>query len=168
MSNGPIVQLLVHYYIWPTTHALTSCLPSIRQHASRPILSNHIILQLNAFVGISMPPKTKGSIFFCIFDLLYPFVTSWLAKNKPVSWTGSRTIQRHFKFQAILVAIFVINAFSQAPVREDVYISVPPGFRIDGVNHKDRNKYCLKLKMSLYGSRTSLRNWFLTKRDSLF
>jgi len=59
------------------------------------------------------------------------------------------------------------NAFCQAPVREDVYISVPPGFRIDGVNHKDRGKYCLKLKMTLYGSRTSPRKWFLTKRDSL-
>ena len=59
------------------------------------------------------------------------------------------------------------NAFCQAPVREDVFISIPPGFRIDGLNHKDRNKYCLKLKMSLYGSRTSPRNWFLTKHDSL-
>ena len=49
------------------------------------------------------------------------------------------------------------NAFVQAVLKDPVYIHLPRGY---STPHPDGNKYCLKLKRSLYGSSLAPKLWY--------
>ena len=46
--------------------------------------------------------------------------------------------------------ITYILAFSQADCDTDIYLSLPPGFKVK--NSKEGIDYCIKLKKNLYGA----------------
>jgi hypothetical protein len=49
------------------------------------------------------------------------------------------------------------QAYNQAPVERDQYMSLPRGFRIDGVD--DSSKYCLRVMKNNYGAKQASRVW---------
>ena len=63
-----------------------------------------------------------------------------------------------------------VQTFPQAPLEDDVYMQIPPGFAYDPPTHQLKqtddprfkdNQYCIKLKRNLYGCKQASRNWFL-------
>ena len=59
-----------------------------------------------------------------------------------------------------------LNDFVQATLKEDVYMSLPEGFEIEG-GEDPSSSYALKLNKSLYGLVQSPMYWFLHLRDNL-
>ena len=58
------------------------------------------------------------------------------------------------------------NAFVQATLKEDVYVSLPEGFEMEE-GEDPSNSYALKLNKSLYGLVQSPMYWFQHLRDNL-
>lgn len=58
-----------------------------------------------------------------------------------------------------------VLAFPQAPAVRDLYMRIPRGFTLDGVD--DPTKYVLKVKRNTYGGKDSGRTWFLYLRGKL-
>lgn len=52
------------------------------------------------------------------------------------------------------------SAHFNAPLKEDIFITTPKGFKEDGVSH-------LKLRKSIYGLRQSAANWAQTLRETM-
>ena len=58
-----------------------------------------------------------------------------------------------------------ILVFSQAEYDTNVYLSLPPGFKVkDG---KEGVDYCIKLKKNLYGACQASANWFQMLKNGL-
>ena len=53
-----------------------------------------------------------------------------------------------------------VQAFTQAPLDDDVFMHIPTGFYYD--NPENNNHKVLKLRKNLYGLNVASRNWFLT------
>lgn len=53
-----------------------------------------------------------------------------------------------------------VQAFTQAPLEDDVYMQIPAGFYVD--NPENNNHKVIKLKKTLYGLSQASRSWFLT------
>ena len=58
------------------------------------------------------------------------------------------------------------NAFVQAYLKEDVYISLPPGFRSADHGHNPKS-LVMKLNKSLYGLVQAPMNWFNKLKEGL-
>ena len=58
------------------------------------------------------------------------------------------------------------NAFVQATLKEDVYVSLPESFEMEE-RENPSNSYALKLNKSLYGLVQSPMYWFQHLRDNL-
>lgn len=54
-----------------------------------------------------------------------------------------------------LLKVDIKNAYLNAPVKEEIYLHIPEGLRIEEAARK-----CLKLQKSLYGLKQSARNWY--------
>ena len=63
-----------------------------------------------------------------------------------------------------------VSAFCQAPIEEDVYISIPRGWETlneMGLTEKFKPGHVLKLNRSMYGLRQSPRNFFMFLKENL-
>ena len=89
------------------------------------------------------------------YDLTYAPVASWgiikllLALTLTLNW---HTVQLDF-----------VLAFTQAPVERELYMDMPKGIEIEGINTAD---YCFKLEKNTYGQKKAGRVWnqYLVKK----
>ena len=63
------------------------------------------------------------------------------------------------------VQLDYVLAFPQAPAVRDLFMRIPRGFTLDGVD--DPSQYVLKVKRNTYGGKDSGRTWFLYLRSKL-
>ena len=65
-------------------------------------------------------------------------------------------------------AIDFVLAFPQADLKEDIWMSLPVGFQVDGQTEDDSDRnYVLKLNKSLYGLKQASFNWYEKLKTSL-
>ena len=50
-----------------------------------------------------------------------------------------------------------VQEFPQAPAEKDLYLKIPAGFEVEGVNKGD---YALKLHKNVYGQKQAVRVWY--------
>lgn len=50
------------------------------------------------------------------------------------------------------------NAFCQDPLKENMYMHIPRGFKL--INGQQKTDYCYVFHKSIYGIKTSARSWF--------
>ena len=58
-----------------------------------------------------------------------------------------------------------VQAFTQAPLDDDVFMHIPTGFYCK--NQENNKTKVLKLQKNLYGLNVASRNWFLTLSEGL-
>jgi hypothetical protein len=63
------------------------------------------------------------------------------------------------------VQLDYVLAFPQAPAIRDLYMRIPAGFTLDGVDNP--SKYVLKIKRNIYGGKDAGRTWFLYLKEKL-
>lgn len=87
--------------------------------------------------------QTEGIDYFDTF--------SPVARHSTTRLFIANATQRNRK----LLKVDIKNAYLNAPVKEEIYLHIPEGLRIDEAVRK-----CLKLQKSLYGLKQSARNWY--------
>ena len=108
-------------------------------------------------------------------DLQQHGLNYWETYSPVVQWSTVRLclILAH-KYNLLTHQCDYSNAYCQSPLDEDLYMEIPARFCCDVRTqklfrskhaHEHKNKYVLKLNMSLYGLRLAGLNWFsfLTK-----
>ena len=99
-------------------------------------------------------------------DLQRHGIDYWDTYAPVVSWTTVRLVLILCQVHGLKSRQFdYVNAFCQAPLDEDLYMEIPPGYHT--INKKISRRYVLKLLMSLYGLRQAGKNWFLYLKASL-
>lgn len=81
-------------------------------------------------------------------------------------WTSIRLLLALvllFKWHTI--QLDYVLAYPHAPADRDLYMHLPKGFTLDGVD--DPTKYCLKVNRNLYGGKAASRIWYQFLRDKL-
>ena len=84
-----------------------------------------------------------------------------------VSWTTVRlllVLSKTLNLQTRQVDY--VQAFPQAPLKEDVYMDIPSGFYY-GDPLASKSKYVMRLKKNLYGLKQAAMNWYYKLRDGL-
>ena len=63
------------------------------------------------------------------------------------------------------VQLDYVLAFPQAPAVRYLYMRIPQGFTLDGIENP--SEYVLKIKCNIYGSKNAGRTWFLYLKEKL-
>lgn len=81
-------------------------------------------------------------------------------------WTAIRLVLAMvLMFKWHTVQLDYVLAFPQAPAVRDIYMEIPKGFTLDGV--EDPSEYVLQVNRNIYGGKDAGRTWYIHLKEKL-